>query len=156
MTPQRRNYDKPSIVFYAVAACVVAVWFRIGWVLWYPYKPLIVHGPQKILNEGKKVAAGGMVVLESHFTKNTAATAQVSRQFVNKFVYYVTPYTATLPPSKSKTIQVEVPVPIHAVPGPCRLYTTYTYRVSDFPEKDVTVPAWSEWFEIVPPDGGDK
>lgn len=123
---------------------------RIAWVMFYPYEPLIVHEPQKVLNPNKQVEAGGTVCLESHFTKNTNASATVTKMFVNTFIYYLAPYEASLPPAKNKRLRLPpIPVPPDAVPGKYRIYTTYRYKVSNYPERYITVPVWSEEFEVV-------
>jgi hypothetical protein len=151
----RRSNDKKvkrtplSYVLWVVAILFMVGWLRIGWVLFYPYEPLIVHEEQKIMNKDKRILAGDDVIMESYFTKNTDAAAVVQRMFVNKFVYYLTPYTVSLPAAKNKRIIVPpIPSSPTMAPGKYRLYTTYTYPVSSYPERFVTVPAWSEEFEI--------
>lgn len=138
-------------IFWVIGISFLAIWIRVGWVLFYPYKPLVVHS-HKIVNEGKQVKAGGVALLESTFTKYTEVEGYVSRQLINKFVYYLPTYKATNPSSVKRMIVIEVDVPLYAIPGPYRIYTTYTYRMSDFPRRDVTVPVWSEPFEVIAPD----
>ncbi len=137
------------IVFWVVIITFLAVWLRIGWVLFYPYEPLVIHS-HKILNEGKQVKAGGIVLLESIFTKNTDAQAYVTRQMIGKkFLYYIPPYYATNPISKERINVFSIFVPSYAEPDTYRFFTTYTYSVSNFPKRSVTIPAWSEEFEVV-------
>ena len=134
---------------WVIAILAATAWLRVGWVLFYPYEPLVVYGPYKIMNEGKKVSAGGTLIFEAHFDKNTNLKAYTTRQFVNKFVYYVAPIYTTLPQKKDYRTQVSVEVPAYAKPGVYKLYNTYTYHISDFPNKDVMVSAWTEEFEVI-------
>jgi hypothetical protein len=133
---------------WIIALSLLAIWLRVGWVLFYPYEPITVHGLMMVNNADKKVMAGGVICVSLDTTKNTTSAGYVTTELVNDFRYTLLDYTANRPPGRATSTKC-IKIPSSAEPGKYKLYRTFKYPVSVFPERSVTTGVWSEAFEVI-------
>ncbi len=140
-----------STIAYILLVIISFVWLRIGFVLFYPYKPLVFIEPQKkILNYNKTIHAGEDVIIETSFIHNTDTGAKISPTFKNTFSFAVTPYFKNF--EKSNVIQTTdffIPTFKSMPKGKYTILFTYEIKVSEFPIKYVTITHETEQFEII-------
>jgi len=141
--------SKPSRYFVMTTMVALAtVWLYIGWVMWYPYTPLVVHSI-RILDADQKVMPGEYVTYEVDYTKTMDLSAVVTRSLVNGVEINMTPFVSNVSMSKGKARNVLL-IPEFADPGIYTLNINYEYEVSHFPRRVVSVRAQSNSFEILP------
>jgi len=158
MTNQnKRSYDDPikkrlsciDIIAWVLASLLLFVWFRIGWVIFYPYKPFIIHSPKlTVLNEGKKVCRGDDLCVQADTEKTMNVPTIIHTTLVNRYTYALAPFVSNREPGR-KVVTVQIPIGHNVELGKYFAYRTFTNKVSDFPTKDITVSAWSEEFEVI-------
>ena len=83
-----------SIIFFFV--CLVILWW-----MFYPYNPLTIKEPMKILNEGKTLKEGSVVELELEFTKRTRVKPLISTWVLDGVEYKLSEETASNPPGET-------------------------------------------------------
>ncbi len=145
----RKPLTLGQTVLYLSLFSVLAMWLRIGWVVFYPYKPFIVHSPfLEVVNKDKKVCAGGDLIVRAETEKTEAIETLVSTELVNTYSYTITPYWSDREVGR-KTVTKTVPILSTAESGMYRIYRTFKTQVSWFPEYWVKASVWSEPFEVV-------
>ena len=136
-----------KIIAYIILIPLVAVWLRIGFVFFYPYKPLVDIEPITILNENKEVEAGGCLKYTINVRKTIDASATVFRYLVNGEFITLPMYATHAPAGKINTTKTVI-VPLDTRPGVYKLSTVYDYKVSDFPARVISVVIESEMFRV--------
>jgi hypothetical protein len=142
----RNPFTNGEKAIWIIALCLLAIWLRVGWVLFYPYEPITVHGLMMIAD--KTVTAGQSVCVSLDTTKHTTAAGYVTTELINDFRYTLLDYTANRPPGRTVAVKC-IKIPLSAEPGKYKLYRTFTYPVSSFPERSVTTGVWSEEFKVI-------
>lgn len=135
-----------NVIAWVMLVSVLAVWARVGWVLFYPYEPMVVTNRMKVLD--KVVQRGDQVFYLLDAEKKSPLTATVTRQLVNHFVMTMPTFTSNIKTGKV-AIAIPMEIPEWATPGTYYIRNTYAYVVSEFPKRTVTVMAESEPFEVV-------
>jgi hypothetical protein len=137
------------LLLYGCTLAALATYARVAWVNLYPYKPIIIHSPMPVLNPGKSIKAGGVIRCEFKSNKMMPLSATVTQQLINSFVFTLaSPPVEDAPPGKSSLV-IPLPIPLWAEPGVYHIHNTYSYVVSEFPRRVVTVEADSENFTII-------
>jgi len=137
-------------IWYGIAILAIGTWLRIGWVMFYPYKPIEVHAVN-ILDEDNTVTAGENLNYETVYTKHMMLRAEVQRRLINSYVLTVPTYTRSVPLGHGRTKNY-ITIPEFADPGVYRLSIVWTYQVSDFPARIINVEAISAPFLVVKKD----
>jgi hypothetical protein len=135
-----------NVLAWVMLVSVLAAWARVGWVLFYPYEPMVVTGRMKVLD--KVVQRGEQVFYLLDAEKKLPLTATVTRQLVNHFVMTMPAFASNIKTGKV-AIAIPMEIPDWATPGTYYIRNTYAYVVSEFPKRTVTVMAESEPFEVV-------
>jgi len=138
---------------YIIGIAFLVLWSYVGFVLFYPYKPLIIHSDLKIMNENKQVQPNQFVIYEINYTKNSLKTERVIRQLINEFIIVIPSYESCLKVGIHK-IKRKMNIPAFAPPGKYKIHIIYALKVSDFPIRNISVSAWSEEFEVIKGDNG--
>jgi hypothetical protein len=135
-----------KIPFWIITVIIFTVWFRIGWVLFYPYEPAKIHGKITVFPE--IVQAGGVINYTVDYEKFMNVPAIVTKMIANNRVFHFAPVTQHFPEGRrifSKPL--DVPPEAHGI---ARIYFAIEYPVSSLPIRKVIVGRWSEPFEVVP------
>ena len=130
-------------IFFAafiVYSCVVAWW------LFYPYNPITVERPIKIINSEKTVKQGGVLVYKVKYKKHMNITGTLSRKLINSFKLDLRDAVANAAVGPDCD-QVKVDIPKNADPGKYYLWWSVSYKVN--PLRIVTVSVESEPFEVI-------
>jgi len=143
--------NKPTSKIYLaiIATCFLAIWFRVGWVIFYDYQPFIVHSPTLlVMNQDHEVCQGDKLIIRADTEKTEPIETLVSTELVNTYSYTLTAYLSDREMGR-KWIQKKIHIHSQAEPGRYRIFRTFKTKVSDFPEHYVKVERWSEWFTVV-------
>ncbi len=119
--------------------------FITYWVMW-PYKPITFHAPIKIVNDGKTVKPGGILIYEMDYTRNMDSPVTITRMLVNSYQFAMTPTSGSRQMGK-RVSRNQIVIPNFAAPGKYRMQWIGAYDVN--PLRTITVMQWSEWFEVV-------
>ena len=125
-------------------ACVTTYW------LVYPYDVITVESPIKIMNTGRMVEPGGMLVYKISYNKKMNINGIVSRKIVNTFKIDYKDTLATAPIGKDSD-EILLPVPMFSMPGEHYLFWSASYKVN--PLRTIVVTVESERFFVI---GKDK
>jgi hypothetical protein len=137
------NVFLAAIFFYAVV---------VGYWLWWPYIPLVVENPIKVMNLNKQVMAGDDLVYKITYEKKMNVQGVLTRKLVNTYKHDLRESITTAPIGPDKDM-VSVPIPKMAEPGDYTLWWSVAYKVN--PLRTVTVCAESEKFQVIAnPDKG--
>lgn len=131
------------ISFFVAYFIVVAYW------LWWPYEPIIIQGPIKILNEGKLVKAGQLLCYQITYKKTMKIDGVLTRKLVNDYTMDLRASYATAKVGDGVD-NVKVWIPTHATPGKYTLWWSVAYKVN--PLRTVSVAAESESFYVMASD----
>jgi hypothetical protein len=136
-----------KVIGYILLSLIAMVFIRIGWVAFFPYEPITIHSIN-ILDDDNTVMAGDDLMYETHYTKKMPLEATVAQRLVDSYVLTVPTHTQSVPLGEGRLLS-RIPIPDFASPGTYRLSIVYTYKVSSFPERFVSVEASSGPFTIV-------
>ena len=115
------------------------------WVLW-PYEPIVIKEPMKIINQNKTVKAGGTLVYEMDFVKNMPLPGIITKQFIDGVVVTCAPIIGNIKVGHTvKNFPAKVPGFMNS--GLTVMKWSATYKVN--PIRWVTVVAWSEPFYVL-------
>ena len=141
------TYSKKNIyAVYVIMICVITAWLRILFVEVYPYKPIEIHQIY-IVDNDNTVAPGEHVNYVTEYTKHMELPATVRRQLVNGYVLNLPISYGDIPSGCGRTLN-RIRIPEFADPGEYTIQISYTYLVSGFPVKYVTVRAESNPFRV--------
>jgi hypothetical protein len=144
-----RDRTLGNVIAWVLLVSVLAVWGRVGWVLFYPYQPIEIKTPMKIINKGKIVHQGETVFYDFHADKKLSLPCIVSRQLINHYITTLAPIAMSNIKLGKTVSAIGVQIPMYAEPGIYYIHNTYSYVVSEFPRRTVVVTADSELFEVV-------
>jgi hypothetical protein len=144
------NFRTARIIINSVlVAEVVVVLPLVLYMMFYPFKTLTVKQPDKILNPGKQVQAGGVLVYQIDYCKYTNKQAEVTRALIGKSVTYALPVsTNNVPQGCTTAVSRNTVLPVGTQPGTYKLELTATYRINFL--RDISVRHSSESFTVVP------
>lgn len=122
---------------FNITACLFIVLLGvIGVSLFYPFKPLIIYEPVKVLT--KEVKPGDAIIVEFNFQKNTKIIPEISLALVDGIVYNIPSYRPQNIPGAvigKKVAVMEVP---NSIPcGTYHLHWTASYRYNTLRTVDV-------------------
>ena len=147
-----KEIDPPKIpewgattVILAFLVSVLVAWFcLVAWWSFYPYTPIVVECPIKVLTP--VVRAGDYLVYKIKYDKKMNITGKLSRKLVNSYKIDLTETPATSPLGPDED-SVPVQVPRFADAGEYYLWWSCEYKVN--PIRTITIQAQSELFEVV-------
>ena len=113
--------------------------------MWWPLNPLELKSVT-ILNEDKRVVAGGKVVFEVHYVKHTDMAGKVVRQLINNRVINYAPHVSDIPSCEAKRVGT-LKTNRADEPGTYMVNYTVIYRYFGF--REVAVSKLSDEFELV-------
>ena len=117
----------------------------IGYYLFYPYNPLEIQEPVKVIT--KEVKPGDIIFVEFTFKKNTTVRPEISLALVDGVVFNIPDYSPINPTGETKDKRVGVLVVPTSVPcGEYNLKWVASYKMN--PLRIVDVPYESEKFYI--------
>jgi hypothetical protein len=137
--------QKLHIGIYAILVFVMLFLILIIYWLVYPYKPIEMKSPVKVLNS--PVKAGEAVHFELEFCKYMDIEAETTKVLVND---YIIPYPTTSGKGKlgcQKMISSSHTVPDYVSAGTYKIMLTTTYKVN--PIRTVQVDYETEEFEVI-------
>lgn len=130
-----------DIILLFIIFIVSLFWF---WYL-YPYKPLEITSPLKVLNENKTVEAGDLLYFQADFVKNTDISPVLQKRLVDGIVYSL---PSTIPHNKtgdsSKIVVNDIPRSIP--PNLYKMEFTACYQMN--PIREVCVDYETEKFIV--------
>jgi hypothetical protein len=115
------------------------------WLFW-PFQPLVITGPIEILNKGKVVKAGDVLIYRIQYEKKINITGKLVRKLINDTKIDLRDSDANAPIGKDKDC-VPIHIPQYATPGKYHLWWSVTYKVN--PIREITVSKESEEFEVI-------
>ena len=115
------------------------------WLFW-PYVPMTIEDPIKILNDNKQVVPGGRLVYEMKIDKKLPLPAMISKQLINHYVITYSQIIGNVPLGK-RTMKVSIRIPPYASGGKYKLKWEGVYKVN--PIREVSVIEYSEEFTIL-------
>jgi hypothetical protein len=133
-------------IWYAFVLVVVAYSSVIGWWLLYPYDPVTVEKPIRIMNPLKQVKAGGILVYKITYNKKMDIQGTLTRKLVNSYKMDLMDSRVTAPVGKDCDM-IPVNIPSFADPGIYYLWWSAEYQVN--PLRKITVSVESEKFEVI-------
>lgn len=143
----RSTPDKiKDAIIYSVMIAFLVYAAIVGWWLLYPYEPITVERPIKILNQGKSVKVGETLLYEIKYNKHMAICGTLSRKLINNTKIDLSDSKASAPIGEDKDI-VPVLLPTYADPGTYYLWWSVSYKVN--PLRTVTINVESEKFEVI-------
>ncbi len=125
---------------------IIGVYALLTYWMFWPYTPIIIQEPIRILNPDKIVKQGDFLIYELDMDKRMALPAVISKQIVNDFVMTYSPIIGNLEVGKCVKL-FKVPVSQAADPGEYRFKWEGSYKVN--PIRWVTVVVWSEPFQVI-------
>ncbi len=128
-----------TLLFSTVAVITVFVWWL------YPYNPLVIEQPLKIMNENKTVEVGEPLIYKTVFTKNTDKFPIIHRQLINGVVYTLPSITPMNKAGDHKQVITNLTIP-NLPTGEYYLTTSACYEMN--PIRTVCVDYDSEIFII--------
>jgi hypothetical protein len=134
-------------VYITCALIFLGVWLRVGFVLFYPYAPINISDPIKIINK-QMIHCGDYIRYEVAFDMEESQNVTVSRTLINHYIHHETPFTVFIPIGKHTLIDV-MKTPVHIEPGLYHIVLDYTIRVSEFPVRDIHKIVETETFVII-------
>jgi hypothetical protein len=120
---------------------IVFVWWTV-----YPYNPITIESPIKIMNPGKVVRAGDLLVYKIKYEKKMNVYGMLKRKLINSYKIDLADSVATAPAGKDCD-QVKISIPRFADPGVYYLWWSASYQVN--PLRTIIVSVESEKFEVV-------
>jgi hypothetical protein len=117
-----------------------------GYWLFWPYVPLVVESPIKIMNPAKQVKAGDNLVYKITYEKKMKIHGVLTRKLVNTYKHDLRESVTTAPIGTDKDT-ISIPIPKMAEPGIYNLWWSVAYKVN--PLRVVIVSAESEPFEVI-------
>jgi len=134
------------------ANIIVLTMWTFASIFWYwsyfPYKPLEITEPVKILN--KNVKPGETIFAEFSFTKNTNVTPEIHLSMVDGVIYNIPNYSPVNKPGETKSKIVGVLEVPGSVPcGEYHLHWEADYRMN--PIRHIIVEYQSEKFYVDSP-----
>ena len=141
-----KTYCKVRYATYAILVILLAINLRVGWVLFYPYKPLEVKCI-KILDEDQIVHPGEKVTYQLEYMKYMDIPATVNRSLVNNIVLNMPSFMSSVPLGHG-VVKNNIDIPSFADPGIYKLVFVFDYEVSSFPKRIVRYRAESNTFEV--------
>lgn len=113
----------------------------------YPYQPMKIACPAKVLNKNHEVRHGEVLEVVIDYEKTVDKSCVVSRQFVNDFVYVMPSYTSNYPVGKKTVVSYSTKVPMELPLGEYTVRTTLEYEYPPF--RTVVVTFSTERFKVV-------
>lgn len=141
-----KTYCKVKYITYAIFTILVLINVRIGWVLFYPYRPIEVKYV-KILDSDQILHPGEKLTYEVEFTKTMELPATVSRSLVNNIIVNFPSFTSYMPMGH-KIVRDFIDLPSFIDTDHYKLVLSFDYVVSDFPKRTVRYRAESNLFEV--------
>jgi hypothetical protein len=139
------NDVKEIMISFAIIG-IICYSFLIAWWLFYPYEPLRVSSPLKIINTGKIVHTGGSLVYEVCYSKRMNLKGKLTRKLMNHYKIDLVDSDAVAPVGVDCD-QIFVKIPHYVDPGEYTLLWSVTYPVN--PIREVTVCTQTEQFKII-------
>jgi len=119
------------------------VWGIVSFWLYYPYVPIVIEEPIKIVNT--KIVPGGRIIYELKIDKRMPLAATIHKQLINHYVITYSTITGNVPVGK-RIMRVDISVPPYASAGEYKLRWEGVYKPN--PLREVSVVAYSEPFKI--------
>ena len=135
-----------DMAFTVFLAIILGYSVVVGYWLWWPYVPLVVEKPIKIMNIHKQVKAGEDLVYKITYEKKMQINGILTRKLVNTYKHDLRESVTTAPIGADKDT-ISVPIPKMAEPGLYNLWWSVAYKVN--PLRTVIVNAESEQFEVI-------
>ena len=123
--------------------------FMVGMVWYwhlYPYNPLEIEQPLRVLNEDKTVVAGEILRYHCHFTKHTDKIPAINRRLVDGITYSF-PETKPRNPVGENEFTCTLEIPRSIPEGNYRLDTQACYRMN--PVREVCVEYSTDEFKVI-------
>lgn len=139
--------DTTKYIGYAMLAVILAIFSRVAWVAFYPYVPIVIHSIE-VTDPDNTVTSGEDLEYITRYDKKILVEATVARYLVNSVVIPVPSYRRQVPMGKGVSLN-SITVPSYADPGVYHLHIAYSYLVSNFPERRITIEADSGPFTVV-------
>ena len=136
-----------KVVFTAFEIGCLIYFGVVGYWLLYPYEPLIIkRQPIEIVNPGKSVAAGDLLLYKIEWQKNMNIHGVLSRKIINSYKVDLEEAEATEHIGIGRSV-VPVRIPRWITPGVHYLRWSVSYKVN--PIRTVSVSVDSEKFTVV-------
>ena len=135
-----------TIIWYMFVCGFIFYGSVVGFWLFYPYEPIIIDIPIKIMNLDKQVKAGELLIYKIKYIKKMDISGNLTRKLVNSYKMDLADSVANAPIG-SDCDQIKILVPKFADPGKYYLWWSCEYQVN--PIRKITVTAVSEKFEVV-------
>lgn len=129
-----------------LAFMIASIWITCTYWLFWPYNPIEVRDPIKVLNPNKIVKAGEDLIYEISYTKKIESTGKIDRQLINSYVVLFPSQHSTMPMGTGLKRVVRLQVPQATDPGKYRLLWSITYEVN--PLRHITHSVYSECFTV--------
>lgn len=128
-----------------VAAFILVV--SIAFNCLYPYEPMKVECPAKILNVDKTIRSGETIITEIVYDKTIDTSGVVTRQFINDIVYVLPSYVSNYPIGKRTVLSYSTAVPKELPEGDYHIKVTIEYFYPPF--RKVYTTFVTEKFHVV-------
>jgi hypothetical protein len=133
-------------VAYSFMSATIICMLVITYWLFYPYVPLIIEKPIKIMNPNKTVVAGEYLVYSIEYDKKLPVEGVLTRKLLNDYIIDMRSSVSNSRLGKDERL-VHLQIPHYAAPGKYTLWWSVTYKMN--PVRHVTVSVESEPFTIV-------